>query len=126
MIIPMQAPLTLRRNDNPFRVMFVAENEDGSVIDMTGLSAVLEMRLYPGAPGEALISISTDDMTGSRLIASSLGLEAVIENEPIDTLPGGEAGQDVVFAYDLLVTRAGDQNCWFFGAATVKWGVTDV
>lgn len=127
MIIPMRAPLTLRRNDNPFRVTFVVENEDGSVKDMSGLTARAQFRLYPGAPGAPLIEALSSEAVGTHLNMTVAGIEMVIVNPVIEALPGGSPkGKPAVIHYDILVTELGDENVWFYGPADVDWGVTHV
>lgn len=126
MIIPMLAPLILRRNDNPFRVLFVVENPDGSVMDMTGVTAKWQARLYPGAPGEPLLEATTGELAAPRLIASGVGIELILPNIPIDDLPLGEPGLPVEIHHDLVITKDGDENAWFYGPVIVEWGVTDV
>jgi len=124
MITPMTAPLVLRRNDNPCRVTFVVENEDGSVKDMSGLSAKLHIRQYPGAPGDPWLEALSTDVSGSRLIPSADGIEAIFTKLEIDAMPvSGKAGEPVFPCYDLLVTEAGDENAWFEGPVTVNRGV---
>jgi hypothetical protein len=125
MIIPMDAPLVIRRNDNPFRVLFVFENPDGSVIDMTGVTAKWQARLYPGAPGGPLLEATTGELVAPRLIASGLGIELILTNAAIETLPPGEPGLPSVIHHDLLITMDGDENAWAVGAVTVEWGVTN-
>lgn len=125
MIIPMDAPLIIRRNDNPFRVQFVFENPDGSVIDMTGVTAKWQARAYPGAPGAPLLEATTGEPPAPRVIASGLGLELILSNAAIEALPPGEPGLPVTIHHDLLVTMEGDENAWAAGAVTVEWGVTN-
>lgn len=127
MIEPMHAPLTLRRNDNPFRVLFQVENPDGSVMDMTGLTAKWQARLHPGAPGEPLLEATTGAAEVPRLIASADGIELILPRTPIRGLPAGLGkGKPIVIHHDLLITRDGDENAWFYGPVTVEWGVTYV
>lgn len=125
MIVPMKAGLTLRRNDNPFRTTFVVRNEDGSVKDMSHLSARMQIRLYPGALGEPLIEATSADLSGSRLIMSATGIEAVFVRSDLDATPlHGRPGEPLTAHYDLLVTESGDENAWFIGPITVERGVT--
>lgn len=126
MITPMNAPITLRRNDKPWRATFVVENEDGSIKDMSALTARMHIRLLPGSTGDPLIELLSSDSSGTYIDMSAAGAEAIIANADILTLPvdGARAGEAVTYHYDLLVTEDGDENAWFYGTVTLERGVT--
>ena len=124
MITPVNAPLTIRRNDNPFRQTFFALGADGAKIDFsTGYSARLEFRLYAGAPGAPLVSASAGAATGPRLLMDVDGITFILPKTAIPILIGA-AGADQKVVYDLLVQpTGGDENAWFEGDVTLKLGV---
>lgn len=126
MIIPMKVDLTLRRNDNPFRQMFVFEDADGDVIDMSTHDARLQIRLLPGAAGDPLLEALSTDVAPTYLVMSADGVEIVITKADIATLPDASIeGRDAMLYYDLLITPpGGDENAWAEGRANVKPGVT--
>lgn len=123
MITPMNAPLVLRRNDNPCRVTWVIYDGD-TVRDLSGVTARLHVRLYEGAAGAPLISANTGETTESHLVTDVGGVQGVFTKADILALPVGRAGEDVVLHYDLLLTIEGDENAYFYGSVTVPWGVT--
>lgn len=124
MITPVNAPLTIRRNDNPFRQTFFALGADGAKIDFSaGYSARLEFRLYAGAPGAPLVSASSEATTGPVLEMDEEGITFILPKSQIPILIGA-AGADQKVAYDLLVhPTGGDENAWFEGEVTLKLGV---
>lgn len=126
MIIPMNAPLTIRQNDNPFRVTFTAVDALGAPIDFSsGYSARLQMRLYPGAGGTALVNALSTATSGTRLVMRAEGIDLVVVKGDIPDLIGAP-GRDQVIKYDLLIKfDGGDENAWFEGDVTLKLGVTD-
>lgn len=123
MIQPMNVPFTLRRNDNPAVILFQALNPDGSVMDMTGKTAKLQIRLRPTMLGDPLLEI-TSTPGASSLTMGTAGISAVFQRGLIQSLPSSEPEAEARFSYDLLVNNGGNENAWFEGIVTVKNGVT--
>lgn len=107
--------LRVRRNSDYAETWVVADAQgydaDGNAIspqDLTGWTAVLQVRLYGMAGGAALISLGvvTTPVDGIRFIEPSAGqLEIRITDATLEPLPvSGKAGQPVTFKYDLLLT----------------------
>lgn len=136
-MIVCQRPLDVRRLDNPWVDSF-AVTEDGVVVDVSGYSARMQFRLYPGAPDPALLDVSSLAPTvNGSIIDMGGGFEGVITirlakadmvNLPLASVTGqpfGEAGTPAVLAYDLLLTdAAGNESTWFDGPVNVYAGVT--
>ena len=128
---PSRLPLTLWRNDDPYRVRFNI-SEDGVPLDMTAHDALMHVRLRPGAPGDPLLAISTvATADGSVITLDDEGFELVIYRQDILPPPDTDFTQDTVEAadfegsYDILITTPeGDTNPWYYGDFVIKEWVT--
>lgn len=88
-------------------------------LDLSGANLLMQVRLYPDAPGDALITLETDGLTPNP--NESLGVNTnapalpsvseviyYIKTETIQGLPpAGKPGGDAVFYYDLITTGVG-------------------
>ena len=133
---PGTLPFPLRRNAVPVtRLVLFAKDEAGTEVpmDLTGHSLKLEVRFYQGAPGAALLSLST--ATGQIEITAPLAGEVEIDwpaiLDLIAALPTtAEAGDPErpridTFAYDLLLIGPdGSAQAILEGPVPVSFGVT--
>lgn len=124
--------MPLRRNAvAPLRLSLVGA--DDQPIDLNGASFKLDVRLYPGAEGPPLFSVSSG--SGGITIVDAVG--GVIEidwpmvSAAIEALPSSaEAGDPSApridtFCYDLLLISAGGQaQAIVEGPVPVSFGVT--
>ena len=129
---PGNLPLALRRNA-PESLRLVLQDSVGP-IDLTGYSVKLQLRLYPGAPGDALLTLASPLVSGIDMSAAATG--AVELNWPmfasaIAALPTtaelGDPSKPTIdtFAYDLLVTDTeGQQQVILEGPVNLSFGVT--
>jgi hypothetical protein len=102
-------------------------------MDIAGYQLKLDVRLYPGAPDDPLLSVSTGD---GRIVVTSAATGEVEIDWPaikvaIRALPSfTEAGDPLrprvdTFAYDLLLIAAdGDAQALAEGIIPVSYGVT--
>lgn len=130
-MIPAIVPITAWRN-----ARYVEEftfSDDGVAIDLTGYAAGMQVRLYGGTPGSALIDLPNvaSDIEGAWIIEPAEGIVAVrIEAATLqgvwDSLGGPEQGGDpIVLVYDLVLTAPdGAAEVWAEGPFTIKPGVT--
>lgn len=133
MTYPVTRDLAVWRNDDfteewPF-TDGVSDAEPGDTIDLTGWSGAMEVRLYAGASGAALITLATvtTDIEGIRFIDPANGVIAIrIQDTTITALPAaGKVGQPAIFYYDLVLTDpAGDRHNVAGGKFTVYPKVT--
>ncbi|MAM40644.1 MAG: hypothetical protein CL949_19565 [Erythrobacter sp.] len=101
-------------------------------VDITGYAFALQLRLYGGAAGSALISLGTTTTVGGegiRIVDAAAGLfEIVILEASLNILPGihqPEAGDPQTFAYDLRVTPSGGvAEIWLEGDFILHPGTT--
>lgn len=148
---PRRLPLTIRRNDNPWRAKFRLFDHMAAPLDMRAHRARLQLRLYKGMPGLPNLAVSTPiysywlgsdgiqrtfsggetwvtrDARGlSDIVMTADGFDIAIDAKDILEVPVALAiGEPVRLSYDILVTTpAGDENAWFEGEATVLDGVT--
>lgn len=123
---PAAVDLPLRRN-TPYNEEYQFAAPDGSLVDFTGYTAAVQIRIYGGQPGPALLSLGTvvDDSEGLRLLDINTWRIRIDEASLAD-LPGAdEAGDAVRFEWDWVFTdQAGVESAWMEGAAVLKPGVT--
>lgn len=125
----------LRRNAvAPMRLQFFAKDQAEAEVpmDITDLTVKLEVRLYPGQPGAALLSLSTGNHID--IIDAATGVVEVnwpAVHDAIRALPTtAEAGDPTqrridTFAYDLLlIAENGDAQAVLEGTIPVSFGVT--
>lgn len=121
---PAQTPLLARRNA-PYAEAFTF-TELGADFDFTGAVARMQVRLYGGAPFEALIDLQTvgDAFTEGLRITDGT-ITPFIAEDTLAALPKGLAGQPAAFLYDLVVTLPGEvASVWREGPFILKPGVT--
>lgn len=130
------APLDLRvwRNGDYVEEFTLAESfaADGTPqnpIDLTGWSALMQIRQYGLAGGDPLIALETvpGDAEGIRFLEPSAGVFRVtIATETLESLPNtGKAGAERTFAYDIvLIDPLEVRSVYAAGAFIVPPGVT--
>lgn len=133
MTYPVTRDLTFWRNDDfteewPF-TDGTSEDDVGDAIDLTGWSAAMDVRLYAGASGAALLSLATvtTDIQGLRFVDPVNGVIAVrIQDTALNALaPVGRTGKPAILYYDLVLTDpAGDRHNVAGGKFTVYPKVT--
>lgn len=151
MITPHWLPLTLRRNDNPWRHRVNVMATPGVPLDMTGYRGRMQIRQYGGVPGDPMMALSveqlsgfvdgngailtfrggeqfasSDSANGSRIIFDDHGFEIMIAGADLVRFPSGNADQrTLLFSYDLLIQPpGGDENAWYEGDVLFREGVT--
>lgn len=141
MIEPLERTLNVRRLDNPWLDSFEA-TIDGVAVDLSGYSARMQFRLYPGAADPPLLDVSSAAATNAgSVIDMTAGFAGIVTVSlaKADLTGGnmaavsavtsaqvfGQMGQPAVIAYDLLLTDPnGNEETWYFGAARIWPGVT--
>ncbi len=87
----------------------------GQELPLTGATIAMQLRLFPGQPLEAKLSLEaipfTDDLTagvaGTATERRRLTLSPVATPTMLSVLPiTGERGSDDLFAFDILITYA--------------------
>lgn len=130
---PVTADLRAVRNDDFVEEWVLtdgtSEANPGDPIDLTGWSADMEIRLYAGASGSALIDLATvtTDVQGVRFIEPAEGRIVIrIQDTAINGLPAaGKAGAALTLYYDLVLTDpTGDRHNYAGGKFTVYPKVT--
>lgn len=107
-----------------------SEANPGDPIDLTGWSAAMDIRLYPGASGSALISLATvtTDIQGIRFTDPTDGIVTIrIQDTAINGLPNDADRPDgpITLYYDLVLTDpTGDRHNYAGGKFTVYPKVT--
>lgn len=131
---PGNLPLALRRNV-PSAQRLEMSDIDGSPVDLTGATLAMQVRLYDGAVGDPLLTVST---ANGRIAIDPLDHSAVTIDWPgvvaaIRAMPSGaEAGDPTrrrrdVYAYDLVVTWPdGSRQVLLEGTVPVSFGVTTI
>lgn len=133
---PGTLAIPLRRNaPDRTRLLLFTLNEAGAEVpmDLSGYDLRLQIRLYQGAPGAALLDLST----GTGLIAITNPAQGEVEidwpavQDTIGALPSNaEAGDPTrpridTFTYDLLVIASdGVAQTILEGPVPVAFGVT--
>lgn len=111
----------------PFRRDFDA-SLGGVPVDLTGLDARMQVRLYQGAAGDPLIDVSTFDETQGAITITDAAagiLEIYITQAALEALPTArETGSNKpdAFQYDVIV--GGENAVVFYGNLFVYPGVT--
>ncbi len=117
---PATVPLKVMRNADYAETWVVAENFDsnGDAIDpqdLTGWSAILQVRLYGLAAGAALISLATvtTPIQGIQFTEPTAGQFVVrIDKSALEALPAsGKAGAAIRFVYDIVMTDLAGLKC---------------
>lgn len=107
-----------------------SEANPGDPIDLTGWTADMEIRLYAGASGSALIDLATvtTDIQGVRFIEASQGRIVIrIQDTAINGLPTDtdRPDQPMIFYWDLVLTDpTSDRHNYVGGKFTVYPKVT--
>ena len=122
---PAVQPLFLRRNASCLQEWQLVD-ASGTVLDLTGCSAALEIRLYGAQPGAAPLTMA------ATVIEPAFGIVQVVSSQPavqaaFDAMGGGpEAGDPITgLAYDLRITRPdGTRDVPISGPCTIYPGVT--
>jgi hypothetical protein len=122
--------MRLRRNAAE-SLRLILEDAEGP-IDITGHTFELEVRLYPGQPGEPLLRLTTVDYISlDDPVNGSLEINWPAVLAAIDALPTfAEAGDPTAarvdtFSYDLLMTSpSGVPQAILEGPVPVSYGVT--
>lgn len=86
---------------------------DDSPLDLTNCTLKMEVRLYGGQPGDALVTLGEvgSDIEGIRITDAAGGLiNVIIDQATLAAFPGGptegsEPNAADIFFYDLLVIR---------------------
>ncbi len=124
---PAQGDLALRRNA-PTIVEWSFADEAGLPFDFTGWDARLQIRLYPGQPGDALATLTrVSDGQGVFLIPDRRdSIRVTVDQSTAANLPASrEAGDSVTLSYDLvMIDPTGFRQVFREGAITVQPGVT--
>lgn len=133
MTYPVTLDLQVWRNDDyveEWRLTDGTSDADpGEPIDLTGWTLAMDIRLYAGASGSALILLATvvTDTQGIRLTEASDGRFVIrIQDTVINGLPAAsEPNKPVALAYDLVLTDpTGDRHNYAGGKFTVYPKVT--
>jgi len=101
-------------------------------IDFTGWTGILQVRLYEGAPGTALISLGMADNSSSEGLYFFPGdpghMQIMIAEAALNALPGlhePEAGAPQRFFYDMVLTDPdGFEQRFMEGPFIVQPGVS--
>jgi len=127
-MIPETVTLTGRRNA-PFVEEYEFADEGGQPLDFTDCSVAMQLRLYAGASGSPLISLTDTDGTDGRAYFNDPTdgvLSVTIAEASLNALPA-RASTDTreSFYYDLLITWPdGLTECLMEGQFILKAGVT--
>jgi hypothetical protein len=127
MITPHWMPLTIRRNDNPWRHRVNITDTDGQPLDMTGYHGRMQIRLYEGQPHDPIAALSKVDLAGfsdgstfsdgtvfetkdsgngSRIAFDDHGFEIAITQLDLLKFPFGGPDLPVIkFSYDILICK---------------------
>lgn len=98
--------------------------------DFTGYTGTMQVRLYEGAAGAALVDLAnvTTDVQGVRILSGGM-VQIRIDEATLAAIAGQntpEAGDAQTFAYDLVLTDpAAFAQRWVKGAFVLEAGVTD-
>ena len=118
MITPFERDFYVqRRAPFPENTPFIlSDDETGLPIDLTGATITMEIRLYEGATGSALLSISTAGASPNSRIVISSGEDGaflpIITEADHEALPAGPDPHPTTlrstarFRYDIKVTPA--------------------
>jgi hypothetical protein len=123
--IPAAVDLPLRRN-TPYNEEYQFTDANDALVDFTGYTASVEIRLYGGQPGTALVRLGTvnSDAQGMRLLDKNTW-RMRIDQDSLSDLPAGEPGATQKFEWDWVFTDPdGVRSAWLEGAANLKPGVT--
>lgn len=125
---PAKGDIVLRRNA-PFVEEWSFTDEFLRLIDLTGYTGELEIRLYGRAPGDALVSLQTIATAGQglRFLADDpFAVRVTIDQPSAAALPvQGGPGSPAVFVYDLaLIDPTGFRQIFREGAVITNPGVT--
>jgi hypothetical protein len=90
----------------------------GGDLPLGGASIAMEIRLYPGAAGSPLVTLASIPFEDRPPVAPStqrcLRLWPVISQAALEAFPTGlnqpEPGEADIFAYDIIITYADDQQ----------------
>jgi hypothetical protein len=127
---PARRDLIARRNI-PFVRTWSFLNDDDTPFDFTGYTGAMQVRLYEGAAGAALIDLANvaTNVQGVRVYATDGQVQIIIDEATLAAIAGlntPEAGSPQVFKYDLVLTDStGLQSVWLFGNFSLYPGVTD-
>ncbi|MES2173839.1 MAG: hypothetical protein V4523_07815 [Pseudomonadota bacterium] len=106
---------------------------EGSDLPVAGASVTMEVRLYPGAPGAAIVTIPDipiEDLPPSEGEARRrLRLTPGIAQSALEAFPTGlnqpEPGEADAYAYDIIITYSdGRQDKLALGQFLLEPGVT--
>jgi hypothetical protein len=126
---PGRWDIAVRRNNAPWVTVLTATDDAGAAINFTGCTAAMQVRLYQGAPGAALISLTnvataiqgiqfTNAAAGEFTIRINLATLEALADSVGDNQP-------TTFQYDLLIYDAGSiPLLCLYGDFTVSTGVT--
>lgn len=124
--VELRKDIVLSRNANPWTYVFHSRDFYGypGTYDVGPYTARLQFRLYEGAPGEPLLTVSTEG-SDSRLEGNRYSITALISNADLQALPApGELGAPLILHYDLLASTPRGEGVSHYGRAMVRTGVT--
>lgn len=126
---PTKLALTMRRNENPMSLRFDI-TDDGTPVDMTPYVIRLQVRLRPGAVGDALLTVTTSaSVAGSVITPDTAGFDLVIYKADLVNMPAGLPNGEVngtdpfIGAYDILMSGPGGDEPWYYGDFILYEGV---
>jgi|GEM_PF-3656352 len=127
---PASFAITVWRN-SPLRLPFrMLDKVTRQPLPLTGNRVWVQVREYPGATGDPLLDLSTDDISGDRVeVIDSLAchlalnvLEATLDDLPWPLV--GRASPPIVLSYDLRYGPADSEVLMWEGDWILKTGVT--
>ena len=127
MIIPATIDITAYRNSVLQADITLKDN--GSVIDFTGFSALMQIRTTPGAPS-SLLSLATSGSTPAGSVLSfpnitSGVVRVFIQNADFADFPDNPAWSPAQYAYDLLMIAPSTYpDVYLYGKFLLNEGVT--
>lgn len=127
MLNPAHLNLTVWRN-----APFPTDVQFAVPLDLTGRRFIMQVRLYDGAPGSPLLTISSDASSGDRIEVIEIDTEKPetifairLGKGTHESLPAaGKAGASATFRHDILVGPTSFEEVLAFGNYTLNPGVT--
>lgn len=126
---PSRFDLTARKNAL-WTKTFTFADDTGTPIDLTGYELAMQVRLYQGAAGAALIDLAVViSGQGIRISNAAAGeIEITINKSTLEDLPLDDASRadndPEVFQYDLKMGPVNRAEVVLYGTFTVVTGVT--
>lgn len=112
---PGQYDIRIRRGSK-YTLNFTI-NIDGTPLDLTGMSAKMQVKPTASLSSTAYVTAST--VSGEITLGGALGtVDVVLSDEDTELIPVGTQ------YYDVIVINAGEATSWLAGKAYVTDGVT--